>query len=81
MLKVFASQVSKIFYVHKTTQPSDDIPREMNGAAIDLSVRANSFAINATRKARRIAGRQAVFFQRYIRCTPCNCAIGADQII
>jgi hypothetical protein len=62
MLKVFASQVSKVFYVHKTTQPSDDIPREMNDAVIDLSVKANSFAINAIRTIRRTSGRQAVFF-------------------
>ncbi len=57
MLKVFASQVSKVFYVHETTQQSDDIPREMNDAAINLSVKTNSIAINAIRKARRIAGR------------------------
>jgi hypothetical protein len=81
MLKVFASQVSKVFYVRKTTQLSDDIPREMNDAVIDLSVKANSFVINAIQTARRTSGRQAVFFQRYIRCTPCNCGIGADQII
>jgi hypothetical protein len=62
MLKVLASQVSKVFYVRKTTQLSDDIPRKMNDAEIDLSVKANSFVINAIRKARRTAGRRAVFF-------------------
>jgi hypothetical protein len=34
----------------------------MNDAVIDLSVKTNSFVINAIRKARRTAGRRAVFF-------------------
>lgn len=68
MLKVFASQVFKVFYVHETTQLSKDIPREMNDAAMDLSVKANFFAINSIRKARRTAGRQAVFSTIHTVC-------------